>query len=641
MARTTTTALLRTQKSRQQEIWNQEDALRDYEWTLSEKSAEDFAAYTQHYKDRMNNPNADGDKMLTYQKRLTSANKAYTSNAIQRASIDIIEGRQPEEYKIGVLEDMYRQAYAIGDMDLAQSLRYQLDNQYVQMQNRQLLEMAAYGRGGSGGYGGSGSDADLKTFIGDVKAIKDDVKAGNFAVSEAIANKPPLLLNNVITNLSDFGVNDTIDLLKQYGIETSSPLQFIQSSLSDAYGQLRSIANEIPDETERLKMMSDINAQVNSDTIKIGGKSFNLATLEQMVMDEAEGNPSYRFKQAPNGDYILEKRDNIKFEFRFDENGVPIKDENDRSLIFTKYGDATVAGTNKGYAPGQDVMYKIDKYGNLTLESADKAYTKDGKLKQDKGYYNLDSVLANTGITKQGDNTYIVSDPYLALQLKEMGFTDSALDKQNIRIDEFGTVTINKDGRLLEVYKNANEDRSRLIERIATSPTEWLGGRADNRPTTTDTVNASQMYKALQNTAPGAAFQGADTSRIVGTSAGAGRVLQQAANATQLNNIRVEQLRVQEAQRQEALRKLQVIATPVPVTPLAVARTAPAVQLKAYVPSNNTQLRVSTPAPSLKMTSGGGNLQAAGGSYFQGGSGSIQGGRNVFQGGYSGSLRVR
>ena len=223
-----------------------------------------------------------------------------------------------------------------------------------------------------------------------------------------------------------------------------------------------------------------------------------------------------------------------------------------------------------------------------------------------------------------------------------MGFTDSALDKQNIRIDEFGTITINKDGRLLEVYKNANEDRSRLIERIATSPTEWLGGRVDNRPTTTDTVNASQMYKALQNTAPGAAFQGADTARIVGTSGGAGRVLQQAANATQLNNIRVEQLRVQEAQRQEALKKLQVIATPVPVTPLAVARTAPAVQLKAYVPSNNTQLKVTTPAPSLKMTSGGGNLQAAGGSYFQGGSGNIQGGGgNVFQGGYSGSLRVR
>lgn len=635
MPRTTTTALLRTQKSRQQEIWNQEDALRDYEWTLSDKSPEDFAAYTQHYKDRMNSPNADGDRMLTYQKRLTSANKAYTSNAIQRASIDIIEGRQPEEYKIGVLEDMYRQAYAIGDMDLAQSLRYQLDNQYVQQQNRQLLEMAAYGRGGSGGYGGSGSDANLKTFIGDVKAVRDDIKAGNFMVADGLS------LNDVVFTLDKYGTNEAMKLLSGYNIKADTPMQFIQAALSGAYEQLNQFANQIPDETEKIKMISDINAQVNSDTIKIGGKSFNLATLEQMVMDEAEGNPSYRFKQAANGDFVLEKRDNIKYQFRFDEMGNPIKGADGKSRIFTSYGDATVAGTNKGYAPGQDVVYKIDKYGNLTLESADKAYTKDGKLKQDKGYYNLDSILANTGISKQGDNSYIVSDPYLSQQLKEMGFTDAALDKQNIRIDEFGTVTINKDGRLLEVYKNANENKSRLIERVATSPTEWLGGRADNRPTTTDTVNASQMYKALQNTAPGAAFQGADTSRIVGTSGGAGRVLQQAANATQLNNIRVEQLRVQEAQRQEALKKLQVIATPVPVTPLAVARTAPAVQLKPYVPSNNTQLRVSTPAPSLNMTSGGGNLQAAGGSYFQGGSGSIQGGRNIYQGGYSSSLRVR
>ena len=635
MPRTTTTALLRTQKSRQQEIWNQEDAIKDYEWTLSEKSAEDFLAYTQHYKDRLQSPGVDGDKILTYQKRLTSANKAYTSNAIQRASIDIIEGKQPEEYKIGVLEDMYRQAYAIGDMDLAQGLRYQLDNQYVQMQNRQLLEMAAYGRGGYGGGSYGSSSSDLKTFIGDVKAIKDDVKAGNFLVADN------LTLNGVIFTLDKYGTNEAMKLLARYDIKADTPMQFIQATLAGAYKQLTGFANQIPDEAEKMKMLSDINAQINTDSIKIGGKSFNLATLEQMVMDEAEGNPSYRFKQAPNGDYVLEKRDNIKYQFRFDEMGNPIKDDNGKTRIFTQYGDATIAGTNKGYAPGQDVVYKIDKYGNLTLESADKAYTKDGKLKQDKGYYNLDSVLANTGITKQGDNSYIVSDPYLSQQLKEMGFTDSALDKQNIRIDEFGTVTINKDGRLLEVYKNANEDRSRLIERVATSPTEWLGGRVDNRPTTTDTVNASQMYKALQNTAPGAAFQGADTSRIVGTSGGAGRVLQQAANATQLNNIRVEQLRVQELQRQEALKKLQVVATPVPVTPLAVARTAPAVQLKAYVPSNNTQLRVTTPAPSLKMTSGGGSLQAAGGSYFQGGSGSIQGGKNVFQGGYSGTLRVR
>ena len=42
MPRTTTSALLKTQKSRQQEIWNQEDALRDYEWTLSDKSPEAY-----------------------------------------------------------------------------------------------------------------------------------------------------------------------------------------------------------------------------------------------------------------------------------------------------------------------------------------------------------------------------------------------------------------------------------------------------------------------------------------------------------------------------------------------------------------------------------------------------------------------
>jgi hypothetical protein len=629
MPRTTTSALLKTQQSRQREIWSQQDAIKDYEWTLSDKSPEAFAAYTQHYKDRMNAPQADGDKMLTYQKRITSANKSYTSNEIQRASIDIIEGRQPEEYKIQVLENMYRQAYEIGDMDLAQGLRYQLDNQYVQQQNRQLLEMAAYGRGG---YGGGGS-ADLKSFVADVKAIRDDVKAGNFAVADG-----GLTLNNVTDTLAQYGTNKTMELLAAYGIDSPTPMAFIQGSISNAYEQLREIAGQIPDETEKQKMLSDINAQVNTDNIKIGGKNFSLATLEKLVSDEAEGNPSYRFKQGSDGQYTLERRDNVKFQFRFDENGEPIKDALGRSSVFTQYGDNTIAGVGKGYQPDQAVAYEIDKFGNLVLVSADKAYGKDGKIK--KGLLKSDELLASSGLTKK-DGSYLVTDPYLSQQLKEMGFTDSNIDQQNIKIDEYGTVTVNKDGRLLELYKNPGEEKGRFIERIATSPTDWLGGRVDNRPTTTDTINGAQMYKALQNTAPGAAFQGADTSRIVGTSGGAGRVLQSAANATQLNNIKVEQLRVQAIQRQEALRKLQVVSAPAPITPLVVSRTAPAVQLRVYQPPAQPQLRVTTPAPSLRMTSGGGNLQGAGGSYFQGGSGSIQGGRNVFQGGFSGSLRVR
>lgn len=585
MPRTTTSALLKTQKSRQNEIWGQEDSLKDYEWTLSDKSPEAYAAYIQHYKNRMNSPQADGDKMLTYQKRLSSANKAYTSNEIQRASIDIIEGRQPEEYKIQVLEDMYTQAYQLGDMDLAQSLRYQLDNQYVQQQNRQLLEMAAYGGGGygGGGYGGSGSSADLKTFIADVKAARDDVKAGNFAVAEAVADRPPLVLNDVTTNLAEFGLNDTIDLLKQYGIETNSPIQFIQASLSGAYDQLRSFADEIPDETERLKMNSDINAQVNGDTIKIGGKSFNLATLEKMVSDEAEGNPSYRFKQDKNGMYTLEQLDNVKFEFRFDENGVPIKDGMNRNSIFTRYGDTTVAGTGKGYQPGDKVSYMVDKYGNLTLASADKAYDKNGKLKQQDtkgGMFSLDNILANSGFTRKG-NSYITTDPYLTKQLVDMGFTDSNIDEQNIRVDEYGTITANKDGRLLELYKNASETKPRWIERIATSPKDLIGGR-----------DVKTGLGSLQSNLPGGALQPSNASRLMGPPSSVSGVLRQNADTIMANN--KEKLRVQSIQEEERRAANRTVT---------VANTAPAVQLRVPTVTQQQQqvanrtVKVTQPTP--------------------------------------------
>jgi hypothetical protein len=130
-----TTSLLRTQASRQSSIQTQEDSIVDYEWQMSDKSPEALQAYNAHYLERMNNPQTDPTKALSYTKKMTSANTAYTSNAIQRASIDIIEGNQPEEYKIQILENLYKQAYGTGNLDLAQSLRLQIDNQYVKMQN--------------------------------------------------------------------------------------------------------------------------------------------------------------------------------------------------------------------------------------------------------------------------------------------------------------------------------------------------------------------------------------------------------------------------------------------------------------------------------------------------------------------------
>lgn len=593
MPRTTTSALLKTQKSRQNEIWGQEDSLKDYEWTLSDKSPEAYAAYIQHYKNRMNSPQADGDKMLTYQKRLSSANKAYTSNEIQRASIDIIEGRQPEEYKIQVLEDMYTQAYQLGDMDLAQSLRYQLDNQYVQQQNRQLLEMAAYGGGGygsGGGYGGSGSSADLKEYVAQVTAYKQDVNSGSIQLADKDGNESGLTLNDVMFSLDKFGTNRTLEMLGNYKIEGATPTQVIQGALANAYDALQEMADSIPDELEKQKMKSSINAQINSDNIKIGGHTFNLATLEQMLIDEAEGNPSYRAIETSDG-FKLEKRKNIKSEFRTDENGYAIVDESTgRPRIFTTHGDEGIAGIYKGYNPGQEAYYEIDKFGNLVLADPNKVYDKNGQLKDknNKKLFSQDQALGQAGIVKSGDNRYSIKDPYLAQQLRDMGFNDADIGKDQITYDEGGTISVDKDGRKLEIYKNPGEQSFRVLERIHQNPDQLIGGR-----------NVKTGLGSLQSNLPGGSLQPSNASRILGTPSGVSGILRQNADTIMANN--KEKLRVQSIQEEErrAANRTVTVANTAPMVTMRVPTVA---QQQQQVDNRTVKVTQPTPQRTVAVT---------------------------------------
>lgn len=394
MPRTTTSALLKTQKSRQQEIWNQEDALRDYEWTLSDKSPEAYAAYVQHYKNRMNNPQADGDKMLTYQKRLTSANKAYVSNEIQRASIDIIEGRQPEEYKIQVLEQMYIQAYQLGDMDLAQSLRYQLDNQYVQQQNRQLLEMAAYGRGGGGGgYGGSGgSPGDpWKDYINQIDDWKTNLRNGDVEIIGALPGKDgqPLTVNKVNEFMEANGIDGATKLIKQYfGTDEefakaygkdADMFDVIYGTIAENYSALKESILQIDEPNAQKLAMADLNKQMEKDSVTIGGKKMSLSDLyEGIALTNENPNNSPFAEVMKDGKKQLAYKPVTGYFWQWDENGdfvelptyVGGSDTTGMRNRFSVEDDEAVAN---GYKYDDKIQYALnDKTGKFEIVPADK-----------------------------------------------------------------------------------------------------------------------------------------------------------------------------------------------------------------------------------------------------------------------------
>jgi len=396
MPRTTTSALLKTQKSRQNEIWGQEDSLKDYEWTLSDKSPEAYAAYVQHYKNRMNNPQADGDKMLTYQKRLSSANKAYTSNEIQRASIDIIEGRQPEEYKIQVLEDMYTQAYQLGDMDLAQSLRYQLDNQYVQQQNRQLLEMAAYGGGGygGGGYGGGGGGSagdPWKDYINQIDDWKTRLRDGDVDIIGALPGKDgqPLTVNKVNEFMEANGIDGATKLVKQYfGNDEdfakaygkdADMFDVIYGTIAENYSALKDSILQIDEPNAQKLAMADLNKQMEKDSVTIGGKKMSLSDLyEGIALTNENPNNSPFAEVMKDGKKQLAYKPTTGYFWQWDANGdfmelptyVGGSDTTGMRKRFSVEDDEAVAN---GYKYDDKIQYALnDETGKFEIVPADK-----------------------------------------------------------------------------------------------------------------------------------------------------------------------------------------------------------------------------------------------------------------------------
>lgn len=393
MPRTTTTALLRTQKSRQQEIWNQEDAIKDYEWTLSEKSAEDFAAYTQHYKDRLQSSGVDGDKILTYQKRLTSANKAYTSNEIQRASIDIIEGRQPDEYKIQVLENMYRQAYQMGDLDLAQSLRYQIDNQYVQMQNRQLLEAAARGSygGGSGGYGGGSGGDPWKEYIDGIDKWKTDLRNGDIEIIGAKVglDGQPLTVNAINSFFEANGMEAANKMVKQYfGSDKefadaygkdADMFDVIYGTIAANYSSLKDSILQIDEPSAQKLALADLNKQMEKDSVTIGGKKMSLSDLyEGIALTNENPNNSPFVETYKNGKKQLDFKPVTGYFWQWDENGNFVElptyaggsDKTGFRQRFSLEDDEAVVN---GYKTGDKIQYALnEKTGKFEIVPADK-----------------------------------------------------------------------------------------------------------------------------------------------------------------------------------------------------------------------------------------------------------------------------
>lgn len=161
-----------------------EEEIAAYEYDLSAKDQESFARYQKFLTDRANLVrDADPSKALSLQRKITGAQRSFTSSQIQRESIAIAEGSGTKQTKLNSIINLYRAALENGDEATAQRLQLQADQLQIQIQNE---AMAAAGRGGGGGSGSGTSGYTLA--IKKAEAAKKDIeqlyKTGKISVQQ-------------------------------------------------------------------------------------------------------------------------------------------------------------------------------------------------------------------------------------------------------------------------------------------------------------------------------------------------------------------------------------------------------------------------------------------------------------------------
>lgn len=112
------------------------DQIAAYEWDLSAKTAEDADKYMKYIKTRQGQvQSTDPSKALSFQQKLTSVQRAFSSAEISRASLAINYGQGSDADKYNKITQLRQNAIANGDEALAARLESQAATLQIKMQN--------------------------------------------------------------------------------------------------------------------------------------------------------------------------------------------------------------------------------------------------------------------------------------------------------------------------------------------------------------------------------------------------------------------------------------------------------------------------------------------------------------------------
>jgi len=262
-------SLLKSAQSTQKKVRAQEDAFTAYQWESSAQTYDDFVEYSKYLQNRINT-SLDPSDALTYQTKLRSANRSYTSNEIQRQQMRIMEGGGTTKDKMDVIQKLWQRAIDNQDFNLAQNLGSQWDTLSVKLQNEQETAMKAMVASGGKAFDAL-NDKLTKGFedvtlpsgekVTPLAAIARDLEqgGGDAATWKAAQDTMEALRNTVIDQYQHATTQDEVDKLEQ------------------KYGP----------------GLADIDKELS---FKIGGKSLTTQDVINAAANESFNNPIYSLK---------------------------------------------------------------------------------------------------------------------------------------------------------------------------------------------------------------------------------------------------------------------------------------------------------------------------------------------------------
>ena len=121
LGNTSASALINGARSSRNKQTAVNDQYMAYDFQNSAQTPEQFAAYQTYLKGQMAKT-TDPSKQLSYQTKLQGANTSFTGNEIQRAGDSVMAGETTNTTKLAKIYDLYKQAQASGNENLAQNL---------------------------------------------------------------------------------------------------------------------------------------------------------------------------------------------------------------------------------------------------------------------------------------------------------------------------------------------------------------------------------------------------------------------------------------------------------------------------------------------------------------------------------------